>query len=70
MPTVGVEYNDKMPGTDLKDFMSGLFSHHSEDQQEVVNLEVVEDPLPLGHRRRHVQRLFDHNYGHHRWLFE
>ena len=40
----------------------------SEDQQEVVNLEVVEGPLPLGHRRRHVQRLFDHDYGHHRWL--
>lgn len=25
-PTVGVEYNDKMGGTDLKDFMRGLFT--------------------------------------------
>ena len=55
-----------MVGTDLKPHEWTV--HHSEDQQEVVNLEVVEDPLPLGHQRRHVQRLFDHKYGHQRWL--
>ena len=26
MPTVGVEYSDKIAGTDLKDFMNGLFT--------------------------------------------
>ena len=26
VPTVGAEYNDKMTGADLKDFMSGLFT--------------------------------------------